>query len=122
MLQTSTMKEREQLAATGAQSYSESKCNNLFERLKANSNWQVPTLTVFSPKNWNDPQLAQDPRLRYFSEEYREWLTAKNDSRFKGWTPEDFSMERQQFEFDQKLVGAMFRAGVPLLAGTDTGN
>jgi hypothetical protein len=122
MLQTTTTKQRQLLAAAGAKSYSESKCNDLFARLKANGNWQVPTLTVFSPKNWNDPQLARDPRLRYFSGEYRDWLTAKNDSRFNAWTPEDFALERQQFEFDKKVTGAMFRAGVPLLAGTDTGN
>jgi hypothetical protein len=117
MLQTTTMKERQVLAAAGARSYSESKCNDLFARLKANSNWQVPTLTVLRPTNWSDPHLSQDPRLRYFSGEYRDWLTAKNDFRLKDWTSEDLAIDRQQFEFDKKLVGAMFRAGVPLLAG-----
>lgn len=122
MLQTTTMKERQVLAAAGAGSYSESKCNLLFARLRANNNWQVPTLTALRPKNWKDPQLSNDPRLRYFGGEYLNWLTAKRDSPSKGWAAQDRKLEAQQFEFDKKLVGAMFRAGVPLLAGTDSGN
>jgi hypothetical protein len=31
-------------------------------------------------------------------------------------------VKRELFQFSKKLVGEMFRAGVPLLAGTDTGN
>jgi ketosteroid isomerase-like protein len=122
MFQTTTMKERQVLAAAGAGSYSESKCNLLFVRLTANNNWQVPTLTALRPKNWSDPQFSQDPRLHYFSGEYRDWLTAKHDSPSKGWASQDRELETQQFEFDKKLVGAMSRAGVPILAGTDSGN
>jgi imidazolonepropionase-like amidohydrolase len=82
----------------------------------------VPTLTALRPKNWSDPQFSQDARLNYFSGEYRDWLMAKHDSPSKGWASQDRELETQQFEFDKKLVGAMFRAGVPILAGTDSGN
>jgi len=116
------MKERQVLAATGAQSYSESKCNQLFTRLKANHNWQVHTLTVLRQKNWSHPQFSQDAPLHYFSREYRDWLMAKHDSPSKGWASQDRELETQQFEFDKKLVRAMFRAVVPILAGTDSGN
>jgi imidazolonepropionase-like amidohydrolase len=37
-------------------------------------------------------------------------------------TTEYFANNREAFAEDEKLVGAMFREGVPLLAGTDTGN
>jgi hypothetical protein len=99
MLQTTTMKERQVLAAAGARSYSESRCNDLFARLKANRNWQVPTLTALRPKNWSDPQFSQDARLHYFSGEYRDWLMAKDDSPSKGWASQDRELEAQQFEF-----------------------
>ena len=37
-------------------------------------------------------------------------------------TDTDFAVSRNLFTYDQKLVGEMFRAGVPMLAGTDAGN
>jgi hypothetical protein len=123
ILPTSSLKERAAINAEAARSYSESKCNDLFAQLKRNGNWQVPTLTVLRSFGLlNDPQFLQDQRLRYFGGEYRNWLTAKDDFRLKSWTADDFALEREQFQFSKKLVGAMFRAGVPLLAGTDTGN
>jgi len=70
----------------------------------------------------NDLQFRDDNRMRYFGGKYREWLTAKDDFRLKDWEAADFAIQREIYAFSQKLVGEMFRAGVPLLAGTDTGN
>ncbi|HET7209154.1 MAG TPA: amidohydrolase family protein [Terriglobales bacterium] len=123
MVPTAPMKERATIVAEAAQSYSETKCNDLFGLLKENGNWQVPTLTVLRSFGLlNDPQFLNDRRLQYFSGEFRNWLTAKDDFRVKSWTATDYAREREQFQFSQRVVGAMFRAGVPLLAGTDTGN
>jgi ketosteroid isomerase-like protein len=120
---TSPMKERAAIAAEAANSYSEPKCDQLFQRLKTNGNWQVPTLTVLRSFGFlNDPQFRQDRRLRYFIKDFRDWVNPKDDFRLRDWTAEDFDIERKQFDFSKKVVGAMFRAGVPLLAGTDTGN
>jgi hypothetical protein len=122
-LPTASMKERALITAEAARSYSEPKCNRLFDRLKTNGNWQVPTLTVLrSFSLLNDSHFAEDERLRYFDGKFRDWLTAKDDFRLKSWTSADFALEGELFEFSKKLVGAMFRSGVPLLAGTDTGN
>ena len=57
-----------------------------------------------------------------FSGEVRGWLIAKDDFRLKELTDADFAVSRNLFAYDQKLVGEMFRAGVPMLAGTDAGN
>ena len=120
---TATMKERSAITAEAARSYSEPKCNGLFARLKANGNWQVPTLTVLRSFGLlNDPQFVRDERLRYFTKDYRDWLAPKDDFRLKSWTADDFAVEWEQFQFSKKLVGGMFRAGVPMLAGTDAGN
>ena len=117
------MKDKAAIMAEAARSYSESKCNRLFAQIKKNGNWQVPTLTVLRSFGLlNDPQFVQVTRLRYFTKEYRAWLEPKDDFRLRGWTASDFQVEREQFQFSKNLVGAMFRAGVPLLAGTDTGN
>ena len=103
-------------------SYDEVKCSKLFRMLKENRNWQSPTLTVLRPKNWSDPQLSRDPRLQYFKKEYRDWLVGQNSPGLKNWTADDFNLEREQFAFSKKVVGAMYHAGVPILAGTDAGN
>jgi hypothetical protein len=120
---TSPMKERAAIAAEAADSYSESKCNQLLQRLRTNGNWQAPTLTVLRSFGLlNDSRFVHDQRVHYFTKDYRDWLDPKDDFRFKNWTAEDFAVERKQFDFSKKLVGAMVRAGVPILAGTDTGN
>ena len=109
--------------AEATRSYSPDKCERLFGLLKRNMNWQVPTLTVLrSFAMLNDSEFRNDNRVRYFKGKYLDWLTAKADSRVNDWTSEDFEHQREIYEFSRKLVGAMFRAGVPLLAGTDTGN
>ena len=111
-------------AALGAlQSYSQSKADRLFEEFKKNETWQVPTLTVLRATGMlTDPQFTGDARLRYVPFQLRQQWNASADFRFRDWTAADFLQQRQLFHEEQKLVGAMFRAGVPMLAGTDTMN
>jgi hypothetical protein len=74
------MKERAAIAAEAANSYSEPKCDQLFQRLKTNGNWQVPTLTLLRSFGFlNDPQFRQNRRLRYFIKDFRDWLNPKDD-------------------------------------------
>jgi hypothetical protein len=115
--------ESEGLVLEAARSYSDEKCQRLFAEFKKNGSWPVPTLAVNRSFGLlNDPQFTKDARLRYFAGELREWLSAKDDPRVKHMTAADFAAERELFAFDEKVVGAMFRAGVLLLAGTDVGN
>jgi imidazolonepropionase-like amidohydrolase len=46
----------------------------------------------------------------------------KDDFRFKTMTQEDFALQRKMFKRNLELVGAMHRAGVEFLAGTDVLN
>lgn len=69
----------------------------------------------------NDPHFLSDDRLRYFGSDYRRWLAPREDPR-KARTATDFAVEREAVVYKKKLVGAMFRAGIPMLAGTDAGN
>jgi len=116
-------RERSRLAAEASRSHSEEKCQRLFREFKKNSTWQVPTLTVNrSFAMLTDEQFRRDDRLRFFGGDYQTWLVAKDDFRLKTWMAEDFAIQRELFAYDQRLVGAMFRAGVPMLAGTDAGN
>lgn len=118
-----SFKERNPVLLQAYQSYSEDKCRRLFADMRRNGVWAVPTITVARAAAWrSDSQFTNDSRLRYFSGGYRDWLEGKPDARRRDFTAADYQIERELFAARKKLVGAMFRSGVPLLAGTDTGN
>ncbi len=120
---TSSATERNRLYLGFALSYDDARCQRLFEVMRKGGIRAVPTLTVDRAfGHISDDQFTHDARLRYFHGKFRDWLTAKDDFRLKDYTAEDYALERQLLEEKQKLVGKMYKAGVPILAGTDTGN
>jgi Amidohydrolase family len=83
----------------------------------------VPTLAVrHSFGLLNDPQFTSDNRVRYFAGKFRDWLTGKYDPRMQESSASDFGVIRETFTAEKRLTGILFRAGVPMLAGTDVGN
>jgi imidazolonepropionase-like amidohydrolase len=70
----------------------------------------------------NDLHFASDPRLVYMNGDVRYRWQPQNDFRFRRWGPAEFELHRGLFNADKQMVGLMFRAGVPLLAGTDAMN
>jgi hypothetical protein len=120
---TKTMVEGDTLEVQAWRTYSHEKCVSLFEEFKKNGSWPVPTLVVYRTFGLlNDSQFRNDGRVSYFGGEFRDWLVAKDDFRLKSWTAADFELERELFKHEQEAVGELFRAGVPMLAGTDAGN
>ena len=102
------------------ETYSEQKAQELFARLKKNGTWQCPTLTVLRSFAWlNDDSFTNDPRLKYVPPFVRDSWDPKNDFRFKSVKPADFVRMKKSFRENQELLGAMKRAGVGILAGTD---
>jgi amidohydrolase family protein len=98
-------------------------CQALFAQFRKNSTWQVPTLTVHRGMAWmNDSHFTSDPRLAYLSGDVRHRWQPENDFRFRRWPPAEFERHRSLYAADRQMVGLMFRAGVPLLAGTDAMN
>jgi hypothetical protein len=105
------------------QTYDESKCQRLVAEFRRNGTWLVPTLVVFRSAVFsNDPQFRNDDRLRYFSGHIRNSLEKHFVSDRSNFDAEDFAVERELLNRRKWLVGNLFRAGVPLLAGTDTPN
>jgi imidazolonepropionase-like amidohydrolase len=120
---TKSMLEVVEVEVQAWRSYSHEKCMRLFEEFKRNQTWQVPTLTVYSSiALLNERQIRNDSRLRYFGGEFRHRLDARDDPQLKSLTAADFDAERELFTYEKGIVGEMFRAGLPILAGTDTGN
>jgi imidazolonepropionase-like amidohydrolase len=93
------------------------------ERLARNHTWQVPTLTVLRAiANLDDPRFTSDARLKYISHSVREQWNPRNDFRLSQRTADDSLEAKRNYELSERIVGGMRNSGVPLLAGTDTGN
>ena len=113
----------DKLVLAALQSYSDERCKSVFAEVRKNGSWPVPTLAVWrSVGRLNDPQFTSDNRVRYFSGEFRDWMTGKLDARTQEWSASEFGVRRDIFTAESKLTGELFRAGVPMLAGTDVGN
>jgi hypothetical protein len=115
--------EKMNLVVEALHSFDAAKCQALFAQFRRNNTWQVPTLTVHRGMGFlDDRHFTSDPRFAYMSGEVRSRWRPENDFRFRRWRPAEFELHRGLFSADKQMVGIMFRAGVPLLAGTDAMN
>ncbi|MGH9839156.1 MAG: amidohydrolase family protein, partial [Blastocatellia bacterium] len=106
-----------------AQTYDQKKAAALFARFKKNGTWQSPTLTVLrSVTHLDDPNFTNDPRLKYMPPSLRSNWDPKNDRRFKMYTAEDWAESRKVYAKYLEVTGAMRKAGVEFIAGTDVSN
>lgn len=108
------------LAARAFDTYNEVKAQALFARFVKNGTWQCPTFALMraTSRPLNDPQNLSDKRLKYVAKDLRS-LWNQKDLRGGGPPPPD--IVRRELQQDKKMVDRMFRAGVGILAGTDTG-
>lgn len=105
------------------ESYDDEKASALFAQFVQNGTWQCPTLTVLrSYRYLDDKNFINDARLKYMPKAKRESWELKNDPWVSPLTEEDWVIEKKVYQKERALVGAMHRAGVRLLAGTDTAN
>jgi tetratricopeptide (TPR) repeat protein len=105
------------------ETYSPQKADAVFRELRKNHTWQCPTLTVLRSMAYSeDPSYSNDPRLKYIPRDIVSSWNPKADQFLKNKTDEDWAISRKLFSKDLELVGAMERAGVDILAGTDTLN
>ncbi|HEX8843847.1 MAG TPA: amidohydrolase family protein [Pyrinomonadaceae bacterium] len=106
-------------------SFDEKKARTLFARFARNGTWHVPTLTVLNAFwTFDDPTTLNDPRLKYIPPFIRLALgwDPKRAFGFKIRTAADVAEGKRLFRRQLELVGAMHRAGVRVMAGTDTPN
>jgi hypothetical protein len=89
----------------------------LFQRLVRNGTWVVPTNIVEQALVEGDPR---DPRLEYLPPAVRRLWEPREDMRTRGESGDESAIARRMNRRDLEWVGALHRAGVPLLAGTDT--
>ncbi len=91
-----------------------------FARFLKNGTWQTPTLVALRAAAFaGDPIFENDPRAAGVPEPIRQyWKTQLAD--MVNWGSE--AERRSRFEEQLRLVVAMHRAGVKILAGSDTPN
>lgn len=95
-------------------SYSEQKAAALFKQLAANGTYVVPTLVLHrSLAIGPSPKSRDDSRLKYMPPYIRQYFSWELGF-FPSWQP--------VYERMLSMTGAMHRAGVKILAGTDTFN
>ena len=104
------------------ETFDEATAQSLFAQFVKKRTWQCPTLTLLRAQI-DDPLNANDPRLKYLSRDVRaKW----DDGYYKNVPPGPraaiVKLSGLQFDESKRLVGLMYRAGVPILAGTDAMN
>ncbi len=110
-----------QAEQTALESYDPAKAEALFRSLAKHGTRVVPTLTVVRGSLFSsDPASADDPRLRYMPAGLVGfWKSYAGTSPL---TAEQRAEREARFNRQLELVGAMHRAGVEMLVGTDTPN
>jgi len=116
-------RERLAIEADGYRSIDQAKCRALFHEFRQNETWQVPTLTV--RRVWgrlDDSGFTSDARLAYIGRRSRDRWHDRIEPQLRRWNGGQYQLARGIFSADQRVVGGMFRAGVPMMAGTDAMN
>ena len=111
------------IAARGARmldAYDEQKAKQIFAHFIQNQTWQVPTLEIKWTQTFiDDLSKPGDPRLKYVPQSEQQWWRPQKNFFARYRTPEYIVFKKRLFQKELELVGAMHRAGVPFMTGTD---
>jgi dihydroorotase-like cyclic amidohydrolase len=101
-----------------ADSYNSRKLVEVCRTFVKNSTWFCPTLAYHHADAFHDQkEYAKDPRLKYMPRDFLdEWTELKNA---RESMPQRMAEMKRVFPALLKMIGAMRRAGVNFLAGTD---
>lgn len=103
--------------------YDPERANALFEKLAKNGTWYTPTFAVMRTSSyWNDPETRSKARIEYLPAALRDsWAKSPFTQLMNGIPPSAAEVQHQVFELSLQIAGRMHRAGVGILAGTDSG-
>jgi imidazolonepropionase-like amidohydrolase len=110
---------RARAEARSLETYDDRRAGELFARFVKNETWQCPTLTVLRGKAYfGDENFMRDQRLKFIPPRIKERWSQRIANRNEA----NYANAKKVFQKELEIVGAMRKAGVQLLAGTDTGN
>lgn len=112
---------RQRLEIKAIESNDERKTDALFRRFARNGTWQCPTLVVRRSSVLTDEkQLLADSRLKYIPLTVRQrWQSLFKERLARA---DEFEGFKKRYRKTLEIVGAMYRAKVGILAGTDIFN
>jgi len=102
-------------------SQDQQRCGALIRQLAQSQTWQVPTLAWQRGGTFLDQRdLKHDPLDKYVPAYWRE-VTWKRftDEMLPGLLHDPLELRQKYFASNLEMVGALHRAGVPFMAGTD---
>ena len=108
------------IEAKAAATFDEQKTKHLFARFVRNGTWSCPTIIVYRQIIHLDDEafFLNDSNMKYIPLSQREhWHQTFEQNRQVNLNSEN----RRRWEMRSQMVGMMHRAGVQLIAGTDTG-
>lgn len=105
--------------------YDEKKAAALFQAFVRNGTWQTPTLAILNGfAHELDDEFVNDPRRRFLPKVWTDNWDPRVIYYLRDQLPAEYEVLHQRMRMlltrYRKLVGDMHRAGVELLAGTDT--
>jgi len=98
------------------------RCHSLIQLLAQHQTWQVPTLAWQRGGEFLDQlDWKHQPLDKYVPAYWRDVTWRRfNDEMMPDLLHDPLALRKDYFERNLQIVGAMHRAGVPFLAGTDT--
>src|SRR6202521_1546458 len=102
--------------------YDPARAKALIALMAKNQTWQVPTL-VWERGQWlvDDIDLSHDPLIKYAPRSWKDrtWPMFVSDIK-KDMDTDPLPVRKKFVQMELDMTLAMFRAGVPFMAGTDT--
>ncbi|HZU28720.1 MAG TPA: amidohydrolase family protein, partial [Bryobacteraceae bacterium] len=111
-----------ELYAHAMDTFDWNRAGDLFTQMKLYDAWQTPTLTMWRRALVLDGDgMVKNPELKRIPKAIRaDWKDPRPDAEKQ--SPAEREFVKRQYDLYQEIVFRMQGAGVPLLAGTDTGD
>lgn len=98
------------------------KAEALFAKFVKNNTWITPTVIVWQNNaSFEEDSAKYADRMKYLPRYIREYWDPKNNAHLKGRSPERLAAEKLLVKKYLEVIGAMQRAGVKLMTGSDFG-
>lgn len=95
----------------------------LYQLFRDNGTWSCPTIVVSRNYSYRKDRKELDKdRLVYFPKYLLDWWSYENDPISKNLSKQQWEEDQKYYENLKKYVTGMNKAGVRILAGTDTNN
>ncbi|MEQ9405091.1 MAG: amidohydrolase family protein [Cyclobacteriaceae bacterium] len=102
--------------------YDSEKAARLFEAFVQNDTWHTPTISMWYKNAWFEKEETKDQQyFRYLPVYMRKYWTPQVNDHLKFRQKEFIQVNQQLVDHYMRIIGDMHKAGVKLLAGTDTG-